>query len=887
MSDRRKPFPFDEFEPKWQARWDAEKTFRTPNPGEPDFDASKPKFFVLDMFPYPSGSGLHVGHPEGYTATDIIGRAKRRQGYNVLHPMGWDSFGLPAEQYAIKTGQHPRITTEANIGNFRKQLKSLGFAYDWDREVATTDPEYVRWTQWIFLKLYGSYFCEKDQKAKPVSELEAQGWTREQIDEVRLAFVHEAPVNWSPDLGTVLANEEVDEWKSKGHIVERRPLRQWMLRITKYAQRLIDDLDPLDWPEGIKLLQKNWIGRSEGAEVDFLLAGGEEKLTVFTTRPDTLFGATYMVLAPEHPFVAQITTAEQKAAVEAYIQVCATKSDMERGELNKDKTGVFTGAHAINPVNGEQIPIWIADYVMMGYGTGAIMAVPAHDERDFEFAVRFELPIITVVEEYRAGQDYFSGDGRGDGIGYGDGEGGGKGSGFSGTLSGDGLGDGRFCFHGEGYAVNSGFLDGLPTAEAKAKMISWLEESGKGKRRIQFKLRDWLFSRQRYWGEPFPIVWENGQHRAISEDELPLLQPEMEDFKPTGDPRGPLIKATDWIKYSETAQRETNTMPQWAGSCWYYLRYCDPKNTDRFISEEAESYWSAQGGQPGLVDLYVGGTEHAVLHLLYARFWHKVLFDLGLLSTNEPFQKLVNQGLILGEDGQKMSKSRGNVVNPDDVVREHGADALRLYEMFMGPLEQVKPWSMKGVEGVSRFLARVWRVAFEENQAGEWVTSSKIQDIPCEDKALLKVVHETVKKVTEDISRMSFNTAISQMMICTNAFTSASVVPLKEFTLLLHVLNPFAPHLSEEIHARLGGEGQLSELAWPAHDEAALIQNEIEIVVQVNGKLRDRITVSKDADQATVEAAALASPRVQEMTEGKTVRKIIVVPGKLVNIVAS
>jgi leucyl-tRNA synthetase len=449
------------------------------------------------------------------------------------------------------------------------------------------------------------------------------------------------------------------------------------------------------------------------------------------------------------------------------------------------------------------------------------------------------------------------------------------------------LGDGRFCFHGEGYAVNSGFLDGLPTAEAKAKMISWLEESGKGKRRIQFKLRDWLFSRQRYWGEPFPIVWENGQHRAISEDELPLLQPEMEDFKPTGDPRGPLIKATDWIKYSETAQRETNTMPQWAGSCWYYLRYCDPKNTDRFISEEAESYWSAQGGQPGLVDLYVGGTEHAVLHLLYARFWHKVLFDLGLLSTNEPFQKLVNQGLILGEDGQKMSKSRGNVVNPDDVVREHGADALRLYEMFMGPLEQVKPWSMKGVEGVSRFLARVWRVAFEENQAGEWVTSSKIQDIPCEDKALLKVVHETVKKVTEDISRMSFNTAISQMMICTNAFTSASVVPLKEFTLLLHVLNPFAPHLSEEIHARLGGEGQLSELAWPAHDEAALIQNEIEIVVQVNGKLRDRITVSKDADQATVEAAALASPRVQEMTEGKTVRKIIVVPGKLVNIVAS
>jgi leucyl-tRNA synthetase len=846
MSDRRKPFPFDTFEPAWQARWDAEKTFRTPNPGDADFDATRPKFFVLDMFPYPSGSGLHVGHPEGYTATDIIGRAKRRQGCNVLHPMGWDSFGLPAEQYAIKTGQHPAITTVANIATFKRQLKALGFGYDWDREIATTDPEYVRWTQWIFLQLYSSYFDEEAGKAKPVAELEAKGWTREQIDAVRLAFVHEAPVNWSPDLGTVLANEEVEEWRSKGHIVERRPLRQWMLRITKYAQRLIDELDPLDWPEGIKLLQKNWIGRSEGAEVDFQIDG--HTVTVFTTRPDTLFGATYMVLAPEHPYVAEITTAEQKVAVEAYIKACAAKSDMERGDMNKDKSGVFTGAFATNPVNGEKIPVWIADYVMMGYGTGAIMAVPAHDERDYEFAKKFELPIVQVVQPV----------GDADWQGYTD----------------------------PGTAVNSGFLDSLPTAEAKAKMIDWLEQNGKGKRRIQYKLRDWLFSRQRYWGEPFPLTWKDGQHHAVPDSELPLLAPPLDDYKPTGTPEPLLSKARDWVELPDGSIRETNTMPQWAGSCWYYLRYCDPRNSDRFISKEAESYWGG-GDQPGMVDLYVGGTEHAVLHLLYARFWHKVLQDLGHVSTNEPFQKLVNQGLILGEDGQKMSKSRGNVVNPDDVVKEYGADALRLYEMFMGPLEQVKPWQMKGVEGVSRFLARVWRVAFDENQAGEWVVSSKIQDVPCSDKALLKVVHETVKKVTEDIARMSFNTGISQMMVCTNAFTAAEVVPLNEFRLLLHVLNPYAPHLTEEIHARLGGTTMLANMEWPAFDESALVTDELELVVQVNGKLRDKITVAKDADAATVEAAALAAPKVKEQTDGKTVRKVIVVPGRLVNIVVS
>lgn len=847
MSERRKPFPFDVFESQWQNRWDLEKTFRTPGPGDADFDASKPKFYVLDMFPYPSGAGLHVGHPEGYTATDILARFKRCRGFNVLHPMGWDAFGLPAEQYAIKTGQHPRVTTEANIKNFRKQLQNLGFSYDWDREVDTTDPSYVRWTQWIFLQLYHSYFDESEQKAKPVSELEAKGWSREQIDAVRLAFVHEAPVNWSPDLGTVLANEEVEEWRSKGHIVERRPLRQWMLRITAYAERLIHEIDALDWPDGIKMLQKNWIGKSEGATVDFQVAGNT--VTVFTTRPDTLFGATYMVLAPEHALVSEITTPAQLAEVQAYIQACATKSDMERGEMNKDKTGVFTGAYAVNPVNGENIPVWIADYVMMGYGTGAIMAVPAHDERDFAFAEKFALPIIQVVQPLKEGDDW---------KGYTD----------------------------YGIAINSGFLDGKPTAEAKSAMIDWLEKEGKGTRKVQYKLRDWLFSRQRYWGEPFPIIWENGNHAAIPASELPLLQPELEDFKPTGDPRGPLIKATDWIKYSETAQRETNTMPQWAGSCWYYLRYCDPRNEEAFISREAEQYWLGGDGKAGAVDLYVGGTEHAVLHLLYARFWHKVLFDLGHLSTAEPFQKLVNQGLILGEDGQKMSKSVGNVVNPDDVIREYGADSLRLYEMFMGPLEQVKPWQMKGVEGVHRFLARVWRVAMEENQAGEWQVSSRISQAPCADAKLRKVVHETIKKVTDDIERMAFNTAISQMMICTNAFTQAEKVPIDEFLIFLRLLNPFAPHIAEQLQEILTpGSPMLYHQAWPEFDAEALIENEIELVVQVNGKLRDRIAVAPDATEEIALAVALASPKIKEYTDGKTMRKVVYVQGRLLNLV--
>jgi leucyl-tRNA synthetase len=862
MSDARKPFPFREFEPKWQKRWEIEKTFRTLGPGDEEFDPSQPKYYVLDMFPYPSGAGLHVGHPEGYTATDILGRYKRMNGYNVLHPMGYDSFGLPAEQYAIKTGQHPAITTAANIENFRRQLKALGFAYDWDREIATTDPDYVRCTQWIFLQIYHSYFCTETNQARPVSELEAKGWTREQIDSVRLAFVADTPVWWSPDLGTVLANEEVEEWKSKGHTVERRPLRQWMLRITAYAQRLIDELDSLDWPEGIKLLQKNWIGRSEGAEAQFQVRSVKcevpHEITVFTTRPDTLFGATYMVLAPEHPLVPEITTDAQKDAVEAYQKSCASKSDLDRGDLNKDKSGVFTGAYATNPVNGEKIPVWIADYVMMGYGTGAIMAVPAHDERDFEFANKFSLPILQVVQPT----------GDTDWKGYTD----------------------------PGIAVNSGLLDGLPTAEAKSRMIEWLETNGKGKRRIQYKLRDWLFSRQRYWGEPFPIVWKDGQHHALSENELPLLAPPLDDYKPSGTPDPLLSKATDWVNLPDGFTRETNTMPQWAGSCWYYLRYCDPNNTNRFIAKEAEAYWagttSPSPSKSGMVDLYVGGTEHAVLHLLYARFWHKVLFDLGHVTAPEPFQKLVNQGLILGEDGQKMSKSRGNVVNPDDVVREYGADALRLYEMFMGPLEQVKPWQMKGVEGVSRFLARVWRVAFEEASEGSFKVSPKIQDVPCTDKELLRIVHETIKKVGEDIERLSFNTAISQMMICTNAFTQAAVVPWNEFRTFLTVLNPFAPHLSEEVHEQLAAVFQhpaslLSETTWPTFDPSALVQSTIELVVQVNGKLRDRMMVDKDIDEEGAKAAALSSAKVAEHLEGKTIRKIIFVPGKIFNIVAS
>ena len=857
MADRKKPYPFDEFEPAWQKVWDEQKTFHVGNPGDPGFDASKPKRYILDMFPYPSGAGLHVGHPEGYTATDIVSRYLRRRGYNVLHPMGWDSFGLPAEQYAIKTGQHPAVTTAANIENFRRQLKMLGFSYDWDREIATTDPKYVRWTQWIFLLLYNSYYDETAKKARPVSELESKGWTREQIDAVRLAYVAEGMVNWSPDMGTVLANEEAEEWRSKGFTIERRKLRQWMLRITAYAERLIDELETLDWPESIKLLQRNWIGKSTGAEVVFTC--GQHKITVYTTRPDTLFGATYMVLSPEHELVEQIATPEQMDAVRAYKAVCAEKSDLERTDLSKEKTGVFTGAYAVNPVNGKEVPVWIADYVLTGYGTGAIMAVPAHDERDYEFATKFGLPIIQVVQPDDPAtpwQDF---------------------CGYDGTM------------------VNSEYLDGLSVPEAKAAMIRKLEEEGNGRGKVNYKLRDWLFSRQRYWGEPFPILWdkETGLHHPLSESELPLLQPEMKDFKPSGDPRGPLVKAEDWIHYSDRFTRETNTMPQWAGSCWYYLRYLDPHNDTQFISPEAEKYWMSSTGNPGGVDLYVGGTEHAVLHLLYARFWHKVLYDYGLVSTPEPFNKLVNQGLILGEDGQKMSKSRGNVVNPDDIVREYGADAIRLYEMFMGPLREVKPWATKGVEGISRFLARVWRLAMVENQEGNWTLSDKLTTADTGLTPARKELHRTIKKVTEDIEAMSFNTAISKMMECTNAMTSAKSVCVADYVGLLHVLNPFAPHITEELYSRLRTKftelptPQLALQDWPDFNPDFLVENTVEIVLQVNGKLRDKLQMPKDADRAAMEQAALASPRVQEFTAGLTMRKVIVVPGRLVNVVAS
>jgi leucyl-tRNA synthetase len=854
-SERRKSYPFDVLEPKWQQYWDAHRTFEVKNPGQPGFDAARPKFYVLDMFPYPSGAGLHVGHPEGYTATDIVGRYKRLRGFNVLHPMGWDAFGLPAEQYAIKTGQHPAVTTAHNIEHFKGQLKRIGFAYDWSREINTTDPGYYRWTQWIFLKLYNSWYNPAAREAEQI-----ETYKGEDVDSVRLAYVSGALVNWCPELGTVLANEEVVDGKSEvgGHPVERRPMRQWMLRITAFAQRLIDELDGLDWPESIKLLQRNWIGRSEGAEVRFSVADSAREITVFTTRPDTLFGATYMVLAPEHKLVEEIATEEQWPAVREYREKTARKSDLERTDLSKDKSGIFTGGYAVNPVNGERIPIWVADYVLLGYGTGAIMAVPGHDERDWEFAKKFDLPIRQVVAQSASATEFI-----------------------------EALKPMEECFADPGHAVNSGFLDGMATLEAKDRMTAWLEAEGKGARTINYKLRDWLFSRQRYWGEPFPIIWENGRHAALAESELPLRPPEMEDFKPSGTADPPLSKAKEWVRYSQTAVREVNTMPQWAGSCWYYLRYCDPKNDGRFVGHDAERYWMG-GGKPGGVDLYVGGTEHAVLHLLYARFWHKVLYDLGEVSTPEPFQRLINQGIILGEDGQKMSKSRGNVINPDEVIGEYGADAFRLYEMFMGPLEQMKPWSMTGVEGVSRFLARVWRLVMQENQAGEWVLSDLVKDAPL-DKTQARVVHATVKKVGEDIEAIAFNTAISQMMIFVNAFTNVEARPVTALRTLLVLLSPFAPHLAEELWARLGGrfagfDGLAADQAWPEYDPQLLIDDEVEIPLQVNGKVRDRVMVPRDATVEQLKAIALANPKVMEHIAGKEIKKVIVVLGKLVNV---
>ncbi|MDX1953189.1 MAG: leucine--tRNA ligase [Verrucomicrobiota bacterium] len=900
MSSVRKQYPFDLIEPKWQAKWEQEQTFRAWNPGEKipanhpfsrRHSTLPPKYYILDMFPYPSGAGLHVGHPEGYTATDIIARYKRAVGFNVLHPMGWDAFGLPAEQYAIKTGQHPRKTTEQNIATFKRQIQSLGFSYDWSREVDTTDPEYFRWSQWIFLKLYNSWFNPKSNKAEPIETLSypADITTPEQKkawqDARRLAFVAETPVNWCPELGTVLANEEVIDGKSEvgGFQVVRKPMRQWMLRITAYAERLLQDLDSIDWPDSLKEMQRNWIGRSEGAEVLFKVASGSETIKVFTTRPDTLYGATYMVLSPEHPLVDQLLTAQWPAnipekwkgsaesratpadAVRAYREHASSKSDLERTELAKEKSGVFIGAYAINPVNKEPIPIWIADYVLASYGTGAIMAVPAHDSRDFEFAQKFGLPIRIVVED-PSGKDSAG-------------------------------------FTGEGISVNSGPLTGLKTAEAKKKITAWLEEHGVGRKTINYKIRDWLFSRQRYWGEPFPIIWRNGQHEALPESALPVRPPDLTDFKPTPSGEPPLARATDWMNLPDGAVRETNTMPQWAGSCWYYLRYLDARNHDAFVGTAAEKYWmtGSSHSAPG-VDLYVGGTEHAVLHLLYSRFWHKVLFDLGHVSTAEPFYKLVNQGLILGEDGQKMSKSRGNVVNPDDILKEFGADAFRLYEMFMGPLEMVKPWNTKGVEGVYRFLGRVWRLFVEEKSEVDFEQSitlspgkgsellekislnPKIQEIE-PTPAQLRTLHATIKKVTEDIEGIRLNTAISALMVFVNEAMTWEKLPKSVMADFLKLLQPLAPHIAEELHEKLTGSSEtLAYLDWPKFDPALLVENEIELPVQVNGKVRDVIRVPVDAPTQEIEKQALASEKVQAFIAGKEVKKIIVVPKRVVNI---
>lgn len=821
MASGYNAYPFDEIEPKWQKHWVDKKIFKSADPGQPG--SEKPKYYVLDMFPYPSGSGLHVGHLEGYTATDIVARYKRMRGFNVLHPIGWDAFGLPAEQHAIETGTHPRETTQKNIDNFRRQIKMLGFSYDWDREVNTTDPKYFRWTQWIFTKLF----------------------------EKGLAYEAEAAVNWCPELGTVLANEEVVDGKSErgGHPVIRRPMRQWVLKITAYAERLLDDLELLDWPEPIKEMQRNWIGKSVGAEVDFKVAASGDLIRIFTTRPDTLFGATYMVLAPEHDLVEKITTADQKQAVAEYREFAAKKSDLDRTDLNKDKSGVFTGAYAVNPVNGKQIPIWIADYVMMGYGTGAIMAVPAHDIRDFEFAEKYKIDIIPVIKNPDAqSQDL--------------------------KEAWTGVGE---CFNSS-TDDGSFSIDGMQSDAAKTTIIEWLEKEGIGKESVQFKLRDWLFSRQRYWGEPIPVVHTKDGIKAVDESELPLELPELESFKPTGTGESPLAAAEDWLKFKdpktgEEVTRETNTMPQWAGSCWYYLRYLDPDNDGQLIDPAKEKYWMN-------VDLYVGGAEHAVLHLLYSRFWHKVLYDLGVVSTKEPFQNLVNQGMILGEDGQKMSKSRGNVANPDEIIARFGSDSVRLYEMFMGPLEMTKPWSTNGVEGVHRFLARCWRLVIDQDGS----VKSAIEDRD-PTQAELKRLHQAIKKVTDDLETGRYNTAISAMMVFLNETlkddTHAKAV-IKDFVLLLA---PYAPHLAEELWERLGEKGGIAYVSWPKYDESLLVEDEIEMPVIVNGKVRAKIVVSKTLGKDAIEKLALDNDSIKKWTAEKALKKVIVVPGKVVNLV--
>lgn len=850
-------YDFLGIEPHWQSFWEKNRTFRATD------DTSKPKYYVLDMFPYPSGAGLHIGHPEGYTATDIIARYKRAKGFNVLHPIGWDAFGLPAEQHAVKTGTHPAANTRNNVTNFRRQIKALGFSYDWEREIDTTDPKYFRWTQWIFLQLF------------------KRG----------LAYVDERPVWWCPELRTVLANEEVVDGKSEvGRFpVERRNLRQWVLRITAYAERLLADLKDVDWPESTKRMQEAWIGRSEGAEIVFQLAAPHSgELKVFTTRPDTLCGCTYMVLAPEHPLVDQLTAPAQLEAVAAYRRKTAAKSDLERTDLAKDKSGVFSGAYAINPLNGEQVPIWIADYVLMGYGTGAIMAVPAHDDRDFEFATQYQLPIIQVIAPV----------------------------------------DDSACelpFTGEGKLVNSGVYSGMPWAEAKAKVTAELESRGVGKASINYKLRDWLFSRQRYWGEPFPIVWVSEEdYKAaaavrgaelppepvsccvdgqmlfalpLSSSSLPLVLPEVQSYLPSGTGESPLANCTDWLEIwleLETgatqaassprpvsgnwirARRETNTMPQWAGSCWYYLRFLDPENTEAIATPELLKYW-------GTPDLYVGGAEHAVLHLLYARFWHKVLFDLGVVPKSEPFLKLFHQGIILGEDGEKMSKSRGNVISPDTIIESHGTDTLRLYLMFLGPLEDMKPWNPRGIEGVHRFLHKIWRECI--GQDGQ--RNAKLSEDAVESDELQKLLHETIKKVGDDLENLRFNTPISQMMILVNALHKTPALRPETMRILLQLLAPFAPHLAEELWARLGGEGSVQSAAWPQFDPAKLVRDQVKLVFQVNGKHRGDELVALNLSQEEALKIAQANPRVASQLEGKQIKRVILVPNKIINIVVA
>jgi leucyl-tRNA synthetase len=856
------PYPFSTIEAKWQQYWDTHKTYRT----EPL--STKPKLYVLDMYPYPSGAGLHVGHPEGYTATDVVTRYKRMRGFHVLHPMGWDAFGLPAERYAMQTNIHPRITTEQNISTFRRQIKALGLSYDWEREVDTTDPGYYKWTQWIFLQIYNSWYDRRENKARPIQTLidalaregsrvlpdeppfTAEAWKamsrKEQQDilaRYRLVYVAEIPVNWCEGLGTVLANEEVDEWVEKGYSVERRPMKQWIMRITAYAERLLQDAAELDWPSSTLEQQRNWIGRSEGAEIDFPLAGRTGSMRVFTTRPDTIFGATYMVLAPEHPLVEQLTSPPQRKAVEEYRELARRKSERDR-DIEQDKTGVAIGGSVRNPATGKEIPVWIADYVLMGYGTGAIMAVPGHDERDFAFAKKYILPIVEVVSGGDIGKESYAGD---------------------------------------GLAVNSAnaevSLNGLKTPEAKSRIIAWLVTKGFGKAVVQYKLRDWLFSRQRYWGEPIPIIHlEDGTMSAVPQQELPLILPDLKKFQPSGTTESPLALASDWVNVidpetGKRGRRETNTMPQWAGSCWYYLRFIDPKNSEALCDPERERYWMP-------IDLYVGGSEHAVLHLMYARFWHKVLFDLGHVSTKEPFMKLRHQGIILGEDSRKMSKSRGNVVNPDDVISEYGADALRLFEMFMGPLEEMKPWSTRGVEGVYRFLNRVWRLYRDD----EGHLDPRLSAAPASADAE-RVYHATVKKVGEDIEGLHFNTAIAQLMIFVNEITKTEERPralLEPFVLLLA---PFAPHIAEELWAALGHTGSLVCEPWPVYDPAKIVSDSVEVVLQVNGKVRGKITMPVNAAESELQKAAMADQNVRRHAEGKQVVKMIVVQNKLVNVV--